>query len=134
MTNNHNCKRKKAHILGAGPIGLICGWRLSENGYDVYIYEKSNRVGGMCSSWKWNGFILDIGPHIFHTPDESLSKLWKDEFGHLMKSGNFYCQNVKGSNFDKYYNYPLSWEEISNFSKDIQKKIFDVFITRDNLS
>jgi len=32
---------KKAHILGAGPIGLVCGWKLAENGYDVSIYERT---------------------------------------------------------------------------------------------
>ena len=76
--------KKKAHILGAGPIGLVCGWKLAEHGYDVSIYERTNRVGGMCASWKWNDFILDVGPHIFHTPDKKLAKFWQNEFGHIL--------------------------------------------------
>jgi Na+-transporting NADH:ubiquinone oxidoreductase subunit A len=76
---------------------------LAENGYDVSIYERSNHVGGMCASWKWNDFILDVGPHIFHTPDMKLAKFWQNEFGHILSQGNFYCQNVKGKNFDEFY-------------------------------
>ena len=109
--------------MGAGPIGLVCGWKLIENGYDVSIYERNNRVGGMCASWRWKDFILDIGPHIFHTPDKMLTDFWKKEFGHLMQEGKFFCQNVKGEFFDEFYNYPLSWEELSNFSEDKRKKI-----------
>ena len=96
---------------------------MAENGYDVSIYERSNHVGGMCASWKWNDFILDVGPHIFHTPDMKLAKFWQNEFGHILSQGNFYCQNVKGKNFDEFYNYPLSWEELSNFPKNKRKKI-----------
>jgi sialic acid synthase SpsE/protoporphyrinogen oxidase len=115
--------RKKAHILGAGPIGLVCGWKLSENGYDVTIYDRAERVGGMCASWEWEDFILDVGPHIFHTPDKKLSQFWKQEFGDLMSEGEFFCQNVKGEFFDEYYNYPLSWEELSNFKEGQREKI-----------
>ena len=93
--------KKKAYILGAGPIGLVCGWKLAESGYDVTLYERSRRVGGMCSSWQWKDFTLDVGPHIFHTPDKVLTEFWKREFGHLMQEGEFYCQNVQGESFDK---------------------------------
>jgi len=119
--------KKKAYILGAGPIGLVCGWKLAESGYDVTLYERSRRVGGMCSSWQWKDFTLDVGPHIFHTPDKVLTEFWKREFGHLMQEGEFYCQNVQGESFDKYYNYPLSWEELSNFpNKDREKIIAEI--------
>ena len=77
----------------------------------------------MCASFKWNDFILDIGPHIFHTPDKKLAEFWHSEFGKILTKGDFYCQNVKGKNFDELYNYPLSWEELTNFSKDKRKKI-----------
>ena len=42
----------------------------SEKGFDVSIYERNDRVGGMCASFKWNDFILDIGPHIFQKPKD----------------------------------------------------------------
>ena len=77
----------------------------------------------MCASYKWDDFTLDIGPHIFHTPDKKLADFWQHEFGEVLTEGRFYCQNVKGENFNEFYNYPLSWEELANFSKDKRKKI-----------
>jgi sialic acid synthase SpsE/protoporphyrinogen oxidase len=115
--------KKKVHILGAGPVGLVCGWKLAENGWDVSIYERDKRVGGMCKSWSWNGFILDIGPHIFHTPDKKLAEFWKNTFGELMREGKFYCQNAKGEPFDEFYHYPLSWESLSHLHQDKRKQI-----------
>ena len=71
---------KKIIIIGAGPIGLVTGWLLSEKKWNVQIYEMNSIVGGMCRSWKWNDFILDTGPHIFHTPEKLLKNFWKKKF------------------------------------------------------
>ena len=65
--NKKNC----AIILGAGPTGLITAWKLLQEGWDVKIIEKKEITGGLCRSWKRNGFIMDTGPHIFHTPEDS---------------------------------------------------------------
>ena len=71
-------KLGKIFVIGAGPTGLVSAWRLSENKRDVHLFEASNKVGGLCASWEWNKFILDVGPHIFHTPDKNLQKFWKE--------------------------------------------------------
>ncbi|MDC1038566.1 N-acetylneuraminate synthase family protein [Candidatus Marinimicrobia bacterium] len=113
----------KAVIIGAGPIGLVTGWQLLENGWSVKIFEKNNIVGGMCRTWKWNEFLVDTGPHIFHTPDESLSKFWEEHFGDLFVKGEFWCKNVAGKNFNEYWDYPLSWESISKYPKDLKKVV-----------
>ncbi len=39
-------KGKRIAIIGAGPSGLTCGYYLSNNGYDVTIYESSPAAGG----------------------------------------------------------------------------------------
>ena len=68
-------------------------------------------------------FILDTGPHIFHTPDKSLIDFWKKNFGDLLIEGKFYCKNVKGKKFDKYYGYPFSLESLNNFDQKLKFKI-----------
>ena len=83
-------KKGKIFVIGAGPTGLVSSWKLSENKREVYLFESSNRVGGLCASWQWNGFTLDIGPHIFHTPDKSLENFWKKEFGDLLEEGEYF--------------------------------------------
>ena len=54
----------------------------------------------MCRSWKWKNFIVDTGPHIFHTPDDKLKNFWKKEFGDLLLEGKFWCQNIQGKKFE----------------------------------
>ncbi len=115
--------KKQALILGAGPTGLITAWKLLEANWDVTIIEKNNSVGGLCRSWKWNEFILDTGPHIFHTPDNSLKNFWKKHFGDLLIEGKFNCMNVKGKNFDEFYEYPLSFQGLNKLGKRLRNKI-----------
>ncbi|WP_127717834.1 N-acetylneuraminate synthase family protein [Halobacteriovorax sp. HLS] len=116
---------KKAVILGAGPLGLIAAERLAKEGYEVDIYEKLPLVGGMCRSWNWGEFILDTGPHIFHTPDKDLQKYWETEFGDLFIQNDFWCKNVQGDNFDTMWDYPISWESISKYPQELKKKILN---------
>ena len=118
---------KKIHIVGAGPIGLVLAWQLLKKKYQVHLYEKNSIVGGMCRTWKWKEFLVDTGPHIFHTPDSKLAKFWEKEFGDLLIKGNFWCKNVSGKDFNQYWDYPLSWESISNYPKSLKYKILNEF-------
>ena len=113
-------KKKKIIILGSGPTGLITAWRLLERGFDVKIIEKNSNSGGLCRSWKYKDFIMDTGPHIFHTPDTELKKFWKKSFKNLLIEGKFYGKNVKGKNFDKFYDYPFSRESLEKFEKNLK--------------
>ncbi|MDG2396119.1 MAG: FAD-dependent oxidoreductase [Flavobacteriaceae bacterium] len=45
-------KNKKTVIIGAGINGLISANYLKKNGFDVTILEKSNKIGGACTSEK----------------------------------------------------------------------------------
>ena len=115
--------KKKVIILGSGPTGLITAWKLLEEGFHVTIIEKNSITGGLCRSWKYKDFILDTGPHIFHTPDRELKKFWKENFNDLLVEGKFYCKNVKGENFNEFYDYPFSKEALKNFDNKTRKKI-----------
>ncbi len=115
--------KNKIIILGSGPTGLITAWKLLEKGLDVLIIEKNSNSGGLCRSWKHDEFILDTGPHIFHTPDEELKNFWKSNFKDLLVEGNFYCKNVKGKNFNEFYDYPFSKEALNNFNTKTKEKI-----------
>lgn len=52
-------------IIGAGLGGLSCAVKLSQNNRKVLILEKSNFVGGRCSSRYINGGFFDIGAVFF---------------------------------------------------------------------
>ena len=126
-------QKGKIFVIGAGPTGLVSSWKLSENKREVMIFEASDRVGGLCASWLWNDFILDVGPHIFHTPDQNLQEFWKKEFGDLLIEGQYYCGNIQGEKFDEFHPYPLSWEQITNYPISLREKIVNEIVSLDNL-
>jgi len=118
-------KNKTVHIIGAGPIGLVTAWKLlQKKNTKVNIYEKNSIVGGMCRTWKWKDFLLDTGPHIFHTPNKELSNLWEKEFKGLFVKKNFWCKNVTGKNHDTFWDYPISYQGINKYPKHLKKKIY----------
>ena len=45
----HDYSDKKIAIIGSGPSGLTCAYDLAIDGYDVTVFEKESRLGGMLS-------------------------------------------------------------------------------------
>lgn len=43
----HDYSDKKIAIVGAGPAGLSCAYYLALDGYDITVFEKQERLGGM---------------------------------------------------------------------------------------
>lgn len=56
-------------VLGAGLSGLSCGIGLLDAGHDVTILEKEQSVGGLCRSFRADGFTFDYGPHFLFGPE-----------------------------------------------------------------
>lgn len=45
----HDYSDKKIAIIGSGPSGLSCAYDLAIDGYDITVFEKENKLGGMLS-------------------------------------------------------------------------------------
>jgi len=45
----HDYSDKKIAIIGGGPSGLTCAYDLALDGYDITIFEKEKKLGGMLS-------------------------------------------------------------------------------------
>lgn len=43
----HDYSDKKIAIIGAGPAGLTCAYDLAIDGYDITVFEKQKKLGGM---------------------------------------------------------------------------------------
>lgn len=59
-------------IIGAGLTGLSAAYFLERNNfYDYVIYEKNEEIGGLCRSFRKDGFTFDYTGHFFHgnSPD-----------------------------------------------------------------
>ncbi len=53
--------RGKVTIIGAGLAGLSAALYLDRAGFEVTVYEKSDRIGGVVTTDYVDGFYLDVG-------------------------------------------------------------------------
>lgn len=116
---------KKAFIIGAGPSGLVTALEFLKKGIDVEIFEQSEHIGGMCRTWKEDNYLLDTGPHIYHTPDIKLEKYWRNLFGDLLVEGEFWSKNVVNGKVENLVDYPISWESINKFEEPLRTEVLN---------
>lgn len=57
-------RKSKIAVIGSGLGGLSAAVRLSGKGYDVHIYEKSDKPGGKAASLSSSGYRFDTGPSV----------------------------------------------------------------------
>lgn len=60
---------KIASVIGSGIGGIASAIRLVSKGYEVHVYEKSDKVGGKIGSFEADGFRFDTGPSLFTLPN-----------------------------------------------------------------
>ena len=89
----------KVIIIGGGLSGLITTYELLKRGYDVEIIEASSAVGGLAKSIIWANNYIDLGPHIYHSPDKDIIEYWKKEFPGLLFERKHWAKNFKNNNF-----------------------------------
>lgn len=54
---------KRIVIIGAGISGLAAGCYAAMNGYEVRIVEAHSLPGGLCTSWRRKGYLIDDSCH-----------------------------------------------------------------------
>jgi len=63
----------KTAILGGGVAGVLTARTLRARGYDVHVFEKDERIGGLCRSDVIEGFVYDVaGGHVLHSRDRTV--------------------------------------------------------------
>lgn len=53
----------KIGIIGGGISGLVAAFLLKKRGFEVALYDESERVGGNIQSVKTDGFLIEQGPN-----------------------------------------------------------------------
>jgi 1-hydroxy-2-isopentenylcarotenoid 3,4-desaturase len=56
-------------VIGGGVAGLATAALLADDGHDVTLVEKNDRVGGRAGSWEKDGFRFDTGPSWWLMPE-----------------------------------------------------------------
>ena len=111
---------KKIYILGGGVTGLASAYELLKHGHKVEIIEKSSMIGGLARTESWKGKPIDMGPHIYHTPDSDIKNYLLKEFEGLFHERDHWAKNFKNG---KFYDYPISREFINSLPKETSNKI-----------
>ena len=62
-------------VVGGGISGLSAGSLLREKGYDVTIFEASNRLGGKILTTELSGIAIDAGPDAFLVREPEMKEL-----------------------------------------------------------
>jgi len=57
-------------IIGSGLGGLLCGYILSKEGYNVCIVEKNDQIGGCMQTFNRDGCTFDTGIHYLGSLDK----------------------------------------------------------------
>jgi len=91
-------------IIGAGLSGLSAAYHLEKKGFSDYlIVEKEASLGGLCRSFKQDGFIFDYTGHLLHSNDAYFSsfiqELLSENLIELERRAFIYSHNT-------YTNYP----------------------------
>jgi sialic acid synthase SpsE/protoporphyrinogen oxidase len=111
---------KTIYILGGGVTGLAMAYELLKRGQKVVIIEKANSLGGLAKTKSWKGRPVDMGPHIYHTPDKDIQDYWLTEFEGLFHERDHWAKNLKNG---KFYDYPISREFINSLPDEMSEKI-----------
>jgi len=111
---------KKVYVLGGGVTGLAIAYELLKRGQKVEIIEKSDSLGGLAKTKLWKGRPVDMGPHIYHTPDQDIQDYWLKEFKGLFHEREHWAKNLKNG---KFYDYPISREFINSLPDEMRDKI-----------
>ncbi|MBN2587634.1 MAG: FAD-dependent oxidoreductase [Candidatus Fermentibacteraceae bacterium] len=100
---------KPVAILGAGLAGLSAAHTLAARGVKVLVLEREDHAGGLASTCKESGFHFDLGPHRFHTQDQSIL----DGLHQLMPGKLIELQRVSSIHLlGRYFKYPLVLGEV----------------------
>jgi protoporphyrinogen oxidase len=69
--------QKNIAIIGAGPMGLMCAMELLDQGHQVDVYERDDRIGGMSASFDFDGLEIERYYHFICKTDFALFDLLK---------------------------------------------------------
>ena len=70
----------KINIIGAGIAGLSAGCYLQMKGFETRIFEMHSLPGGLCTSWKKDGYTIDGCIHwlVGSSPSDAFYNLWNE--------------------------------------------------------
>ena len=106
-------EQKTWAIIGGGILGMTLALRLSQKSQKVVIYESSEKLGGLTSSWQMDGVTWDKFYHVILMSDLNTRKILKeigldDELRWVETKTGFYSEGklYSMSNLIEFFKFP----------------------------
>ena len=109
---------KKAIVIGAGFGGIAASIRLRRKGYEVYLIDRCNNLGGRAQVYNRNGFKHDAGPTLITAPF-----LLEELFSIHNKDINEY---VELRSIDPWYRFVFNDGSVFDYSKSLETTIKNI--------
>lgn len=122
-------------IIGGGLAGLSAGCYARMNGYQAHIFEHGSIPGGVCTSWKRKGYMIDGCIHwlMGHKPGNSLYTFYRElgtaqanKFNDVTSYAN-YLDEKSGKQFHITSNMEEVKEKLLQISPEDRKAIEEFF-------
>ena len=126
---------KSIIIIGGGIAGLSAGCYGQMNGFRTRIFEMHKKPGGLCTSWKRQGYIVDGCVHwlVGSDPQSNFYKIWEElgaiqgrEFVYAEQYGRI--EDADGKTFNLYSNIDRLERHMKELAPE-DHKVIDEFIT-----
>lgn len=109
--------RYDAIIVGSGMAGLTAGAYLCKNGHNVLIIEKSEKTGGLVTSFERDGFTFDAGIRAFENSGIILPMLRQ------LGINIDFIKNPVSLGIEKDFIYLKTTESIKDYHELLLKKV-----------
>lgn len=107
---------KKAIIIGGGFSGCTMAYMLKQKGYDVVVYEATDRLGGGVRTEFYKGHPYTLGPHHLILKSDDLDALdYFNQFLDLRQIDHYVMTLPNGE--DHFFNYPPIRSDIEKMKK-----------------
>lgn len=106
---------KNIAVIGAGVSGMAAAVYCLKSGLNVTVYEQHSSSGGLCTSWKRNGYTFEGAVHWLtnSSPKAPLYRLWRGT--------DILADDVKVFRDDPYLALKINGEEIY-LCRDLEKQ------------
>ena len=88
---------KKVVIIGGGLAGLSAGYHLAD--VEPIVFEREREIGGLCRSFRQDGFTFDCTGHLVHlkTPyvKDLIARILPDAFDFHERRASIYSKSVE---------------------------------------
>lgn len=119
--------KKNVAILGGGITGLTSAYVLCKKGFKVTVIEKNDYAGGLAATFSHKKYLLDYGPHNFHTHNPEVMRFVNNELG--VQLNRMKVTSSKLFFMGKFVNYPLKiGDAIKNLDWKLSARCFVGYI------